>query len=556
MKVNGGQVVLETLKANNISTTFGLLGGSMLELFDAIYADDSVSYIGARDERAAAHMADAYARISGGPGIVLGAQAGPGVANLVTGITEAHLAYSPLVAIAGMVSRDHQGRDTFQEFDQVSLFKPICKQSIVVPKAARLPELLNDAIRLAMSGRRGPVVLQVAQDIFAETFELDGVSGVNPVLPGAPEVSQVGQIEEMLAESSRPVIFAGSGFKSEKGSAVLQSLAESLGIPVVASTGHADIMPHDHPLYAGQAGPRGNDVASGLTRNADLILALGNRLAFNSTFHSHDYVSVDAKIVQVDVEARYIGRYFPVDLGIQADAVACAEVLLGRVRQEKEMNMNWQPWRNQFETDLSSLSSQRKSEALNESMPLLPIRVLGEIRETLPKDAICTLDTGNACLQTADRLAHYQCPSLVTPLDFGLVGFAYAAALGARAASPDRPVIAVMGDGGFGFTMAEITSAVQHQLPVIAVVIDNGAWGAEKAYQTEYFGGRLLGADIISPDYAEVAKLCGALGYSVDQPGDTAAALKDALEQKKPAVIHVKVDPEAINALRKDLFKK
>jgi len=132
----------------------------------------------------------------------------------------------------------------------------------------------------------------------------------------------------------------------------------------------------------------------------------------------------------------------------------------------------------------------------------------------------------------------------------------YAAALGAQAAAPDRPVVAVMGDGGFGFTMAEITSAVQHQLPVIAVVIDNGAWGAEKAYQKEFFDGRLLGAEIIGPDYAEVAKLCGALGYSVEQPGDTAAALKDALEQRKPAVIHVKVDPEAINALRKDLFKK
>lgn len=556
MKVNGGQAILEVLKANNINTTFGLLGGSMLELFDAIYADDSVRYIGARDERAAAHMADAWARISGQTGIVLGAQAGPGVANLVTGITEAQLAYTPMVAIAGMISREHQGRDTFQEFDQVSLFKPISKQSIVVPKAERLPELLNDAIRLANSGRGGPVVLHVAHDIFAEVFEFAGVSGINPVVAAAPGVSQVEQIEAMLAESSKPVIFAGSGFKSEKGSAVLQLLAEALDVPVVASTGHADIMPHDHPLYAGQAGPRGNSVASGLTKNADLILALGNRLAFNSTFHSNDYVSAEAKIVQVDVESRYIGRYFPVDLGIQADAMACAEAILSRVNQGKEWGPGWKPWRDTFEADRSSLSSQRKSEALDGSMPLLPTRVLGEIRETLPKNAICTVDTGNACLQAADRLAHYQCPGLVTPLDFGLVGFAYAAAIGAQAAAPDRPVIAVMGDGGFGFTMAEITSAVQHNLPVIAVVIDNGAWGAEKAYQSEFFGGRLLGADIDSPDYAEVAKLCGALGYSVDQPGGTTSALNNALDQKKPAVIHVKVDPNAINALRKDLFKK
>ena len=556
MKVNGGQAIVEVLKANKITTTFGLLGGSMLELFDAIYEDDSVRYIGARDERAAAHMADTYARVNGSTGIVLGAQAGPGVANLVTGVTEAHLAYSPLVAIAGLISRKHQGRDTFQEFDQVALFKPICKQSIVVPQADRLPEMLTDAIRLANSGRKGPVVLHVAHDLFPEEIELPEIKAPSKVEGAAPSNYQIEQIMTMLVESSSPVLFAGGGFKSQQGSGVLQALSETLGIPVVASTGHADIMPHDHPLYAGQAGPRGNSVASGLTKNADLILAIGNRLAFNSTFHSHDYVSASAKIIQVDVEARYIGRYFPVELGIQGDAVACAEALISRAEQGKELSQSWQPWREQFEADRSSLSSRRKSESIDKSMPLLPTRVLGEIRESLPREAICTIDTGNACLQAADRLAHYQCPGLVTPLDFGLVGFAYAAALGAQAAAPDRPVVAVMGDGGFGFTMAEITSAVQNDLPVIAVVIDNGAWGAEKAYQSEFFGGRLLGADIISPDYAEVAKLCGALGYSVDQPGGTAAALEDALKQKRPSVIHVKVDPTAINALRKDLFKK
>lgn len=555
MKVNGGQAILEVLKANEIETVFGLLGGSMLELFDAIYEDGSIRYLGARDERAAAHMADAYARINGGTGIVLAAQAGPGVANLVTGVAEAHLAYSPLVAIAGMISRKHQGRDTFQEFDQVALFKPICKQSIVVPEAERLPEMLTDAIRLANSGRKGPVVLHIAHDLFAEVFELPKIKAPSLVEGATATSTQIGQIIQMLDESRAPVLFAGSGFKSARGSLALQALAEALNIPVVASTGHADIMPQDHPLYAGQAGPRGNSVASSLTKNADLILAIGNRLAFNSTFHSHDYVSATANIVQVDIEARAIGRYFPVALGIQADASAFAQTLLKAVEEKKDFTGRWSTWFDNFITDKSSLSIQRKSEVLDTSQPLLPIRVLGEIRENLPRNAICTIDTGNACVQAADRLAHFQCPGLITPLDFGLVGFAYAAAIGAQAAEPGRPVIAVMGDGGFGFTMAEITSAVQHKLPVIAVVIDNGAWGAEKAYQSEFFGGRLLGADIINPDYAEVAKLCGALGYSVDRAGGTAEALVDALAKKKPAVIHVKVDPKALSTLRKDLFK-
>jgi acetolactate synthase-1/2/3 large subunit/sulfoacetaldehyde acetyltransferase len=553
MKVNGGEAVYQVLVANGIETVFGLLGGSMLELYDAIYRNQGLRYVGARDERAAAHMADAYARVSGQVGVVLGAQSGPGVANLVTGVIEAQLAYSPLVAIAGMTTRDHQGRDTFQEFDQVGLFKPIAKQSIVVPRAERLPEMLNDAIRLANSGRKGPVVLHVPRDLFAETFDMPPAVPPSVVAGAAPTRSQLEQIRALLAGSRAPVIFAGGGFKWSQGSAALQALADTLNLPVVASTGHADIMPHDHPLYAGQAGPRGNSVASGLTRDADLILAIGNRLAFNSTFHSNDYISAQADIVQIDIEARALGRYFPVTLGIQADARASAEAIAESCPADA---VKWKTWLDRFHADKAALLEQRKAEASDASMPLLPTRVLGEIRETLPRDAVVTIDTGNACLQAADRLAHYQCPGLVAPLDFGLVGFAYAAALGAQAAVPGRPVVAVMGDGGFGFTMAEISTAVQYQLPVIAVVIDNGAWGAEKAYQKEFFAGRLLGAEIDSPDYAELARLCGAEGYRVSEPGETAAALNAALLVGKPAVIHAEVDRDAISALRKDLFKK
>jgi thiamine pyrophosphate-dependent acetolactate synthase large subunit-like protein len=551
--VNGGEAILETLKLHNIKQIFGLLGGSMLELYDAIYQDDTVQYIGARDERAAAHMADACARLTGKPGIVLGAQSGPGVANLVTGVTEAFLAYSPLVAIAGMTTREHQGRDTFQEFDQISLFKSISKQSIMVPGADRLPEMLHDAIRLANSGRRGPVVLHVPRDLFAEEFNMPAFSEPCVVEGSGPTDQQISKIIALLNQSTAPVIFAGGGLKWAEGSESLQLLAEKLQIPVVASTGHADLMPHDHPLYAGQAGPRGNNVASGLTRDADLILAIGNRLAFNSTYHSHDYVSSTAYIVQIDIEARAIGRYFPVSLGIQGDAKVFTDSLLAAgPRVEGE----WKEWREAFFRNKEVLQNERVIEATNSATPLLPTRVLGEIREALPREAIVTVDTGNVCLQAADRLAHYQCPSLIAPLDFGLVGFAYAAAIGAAAGGNGRPVFCIMGDGGFGFTMAEISTAVEYQLPVIVIVLDNGAWGAEKAYQKEFFDGRLLGAEINSPDYAEVAKLCGAEGYKVTNPGETVSALLKAIEQNKPAVIHVKTDPEALSALRKDLFKK
>ncbi|MGI9407736.1 MAG: thiamine pyrophosphate-binding protein, partial [Hyphomicrobiaceae bacterium] len=542
------------LRDQGIETVFGLLGGSMLELYDAIHGGGKIAYVGARDERAAGHMADAWARVTGKPGVVLGAQAGPGVVNLVTAVAEAQLAYSPLVVIAGAISRGDLGKDTFQEIDQVALFAPVAKRSILVADPARLADMLRDAIRLAMSGRRGPVVLHVPRDIFA--------ANVAPPVPGPVEIAQSGppalqdidRVISLLGEAQKPVIVAGGGLKWSGGAAALRVLAEKLEIPVVASTGHADVMPHGHPLFSGQGGPRGNTVASGLTRDADFLLVLGARLAFNSTFFSHDYISADAKIAQVDIEGSAIGRYFPVELGIQADARETAIALHDAVTKKSIAINRWADWRAAFQADTLKLQEERAAEAANDVQPIHPRRALAEIRNGLPEDAIVTLDTGNACLQAADRLAHYQTPGLITPLDFGLVGFGYAAALGAKAAAPDRPVVSIMGDGGFGYTMAEITSAVRNELAVVAIVLDNGAWGAEKAYQLEFFGGRLIGAEIDSPPYDEVARLCGALGFAVDKPGELGLALKEALAARRPAVIHVKIDPSAVNTLRKDLF--
>ncbi|MEM7171809.1 MAG: thiamine pyrophosphate-binding protein, partial [Pseudomonadota bacterium] len=467
----------------------------------------------------------------------------------------AHLAYSPLVVIAGAISRRDLGKDTFQEVDQVALFAPICKRSILVTEADRLAEMLRDAMRLALSGRRGPVVLHVPRDVFAAEVAPPAPGPITLAQGGPPSPDDITAILDMLDRAKSPVIVAGGGLKWSGGTAVLQNLAKKLEVPVVASTGHGDVMPHGHPLFAGQGGPRGNRVASRLTREADFLLVLGARLAFNSTFLSHDYISATAKIVQVDVEGSAVGRYFPVALGLQADATQSAKALVSAAASRPIAKENWAGWLRSFQADWADLMAERAAEAADESAPMQPRRALAEIRKALPHDAIVTLDTGNACLQAADRLAHHQAPGLVTPLDFGLVGFGYAAALGAQAAAPDRSVVSVMGDGGFGFTMAEITTAVRYKLPVVAVVLDNGAWGAEKAYQEEFFGGRLLGAEIESPAYDKVSALCGAKGFAADTAEALGQALKDALASKEPAVIHVKIDPEALSTLRKDLFK-
>ena len=254
-RITGGEAAYRVLCEQGVDTVFGLLGGSMLELYDAMFRDGGIRYIGARDERAAGHMADAHGRITGGPGVVLGAQAGPGVVNLATAVAEAHLAYSPLVVIAGAISRGDLGKDTFQEIDQVSLFAPICKRSQLVTDPGRLVEMLRDAIRLAMSGRRGPVVLHVPRDVFAAEVDAEIPGAVVPAVPSRPRETDIDDIVKAIERAKAPVIVAGGGVKWSGGSGSLRELAEALEIPVVASTGHADVMPHGHPQFAGQGGP-------------------------------------------------------------------------------------------------------------------------------------------------------------------------------------------------------------------------------------------------------------------------------------------------------------
>jgi len=548
--INGGEAVYRVLKANGITTVFGVLGGSMLELYDAMHRGGDISYVGARDERAAGHMADAWARMTGTPGVVLGAQAGPGVVNIVTAVAEAQLAYSPLVVIAGAITRADHAKDTFQEVDQVALFAPISKRSVMVTDPSRLVPMLEDAIRLANSGRRGPVVLHVPRDLFAVLVPPITPVAVNIARPGSPAPEDVNAIAALIGAAKRPVIVAGGGFKWGWGRDALTALAEMLEVPVVASTGHADVMRHGHPWFAGQAGPRGNTVASRLTKEADVMIVLGARLGFNSTFHSHDYVGADTRIAHVDIDGSAVGRYFPAEIAVQADARRTAEALISATKRPGARQ-----WRTAFREDMDRLTSERAQEANIATLPMHPRRALAEIRAALPDNAVVTLDTGNTCLQAADRLAHYQPRSLITPLDFGLVGFGLAAAIGAKAAAPDRPVIAVMGDGAIGYTMIEIQTAIQYALPIVVVVLDNEAWGAEKAYQQEFYGGRLLGAEISSPRFDAFAALCGGKGIWVDGPGEMGPAVTEAIAANQTTVIQAKIDPGALMTLRKDLFE-
>jgi len=441
--------------------------------------------------------------------------------------------------------------------DQQALFTPITKKTWTAPSTERVPELVQEAFRVANAPRKGPVQLNLPRDVLsgqAEFGDMPKPEAYRPVgATAAPETS-ITQAAKMLAGAARPVIMVGGGIKSTGTADRAIALAEAFNAPLVSSPGHGDAIPFGHPLNAGQMGPRGNEVASRLMNEADVILALGTRIGFNATFYSYDNINRDAAIIHVEQEPTAIGRYFPVELGIWGDAPTVADQLraagetLSR-RAEAEV------WTTRYKSERQAFLATRDAEADVANSIIQPSGLFKTLRDVCPQDSAFTMDAGTLCLQATDKLNYWQPKSLFTPLDFGLVGFSFAAGLGVKLACPDRPVISLMGDGGFGMTTSELSTAVDYGINTVTVVMNNGCWGAEKAYQRDFFNGRYIGADISSPPFDKLAELYGAKGYRADTLSQTAEAIEAALTCGKPAVIDVMVDPAALYSFRRDSFK-
>lgn len=554
----GGKAVVEALREQGVSTVFGLIGSSGMEIYDALYDERAISLIGVRDERTGTHMADGYARASGQAGVFIAGQNGPGATNLVTGLAQAAAAYSPVVALAGSLSTAHIYRDAFQEVDQQALFRPVTKKTWTLTQARRIPEMMAEAFRTALAPRRGPVALNLPRDLLAESFVADRsapAASPGPVAAGATAGAPdaIRRAAQLLAGAARPLIIAGGGVKNGRSHAVALALAEHLNAPIACSPGHGDAIPCEHRLYAGQVGPRGNKVASRLAMEADVILALGTRLGFNTTFYSWDNIGRDARIIQVDIEPTAIGRFFPAEIGIQGSAAMVARQLIDALADHSAGQSV--AWSGKFHSDRTALLAERAASADFARSPIQPATLFEGLRRALPADTMYTMDAGTLCLQATDQMAYRTPPALFTPLDFGLVGFSYACGLGVKVACPDRTVVSLMGDGGFGMTMSEIGTAVTHGINSVCIVMNNGCWGAEKAYQRDFFGGRYLGADVPNPPYDQVAALFGAAGFRVSHASEIEDAVRAAIGCGKPAIVDVQVDPDALYSFRRDSFK-
>ena len=555
--LTGGQAAVQSLKKEKVRHVFGLIGSATMEIFDALYHEKKIKFIGVRDERTGAHMADGYARASNKPGVILAGQNGPGATNLVTGIAQAAAAFSPVVSLAGSYSTKDKVQDAFQGLDQQSLFKPITKKTWTIKDTKKIPIIFSKAFNLAMSPRRGPVQLNLPRNILSAKakFNIDhSKKSYESESSLKANNNDIKKSTKIILTSSKTVIVAGGGIKYSGKYKEVVKLAELLNIPIVTSAGHGDAIPFNHKLNAGQMGPRGNPVASKLVKQADVIIALGTRLGFNSTFYSYENINKKAKIIQVELEKRMLGRHFPISVGIHADAAIATKQLYKEIEKQKTI-LNVKNWTNNYLKERNNFLNKRDKDKSLNKFPIQPAGLFKQLRKVLPKNSAITLDAGTLCLQATDALEYYNPPSLFTPLDFGLVGFSFACGLGVKVACPDKTVVSLMGDGGFGMTISELSTAVQYEINTITIVMNNNSWGAEKAYQKDFFGKRYIGADISSPPFDKVAQLYGAKGFQVNKVSEVNEALKAALKCNKPAVINVNVDPKALYSFRRDSFK-
>lgn len=556
-KMTASESFVETLVAQGVDTVFGIVGSAYMDALD-IFEPAGIRFISVAHEQNAAHMADGYSRVLNRQGVCIG-QNGPGITNFVTAIAAAYWAHSPVVAITPETGSSGIGLGGFQETEQMPIFSKITKFQAHVNRPDRLAELTGRAFNIALN-ERGPVQINIPRDYFYGDVEVDipGPLKVEPT-PGGAECSA--QAVELLAKARFPVLLAGGGVVFADAVEDAKALAEYLQTPVCVTYLHNDAFPASHPLMCGPLGYQGSKAAMQVISQADVVLALGTRLGPFGTLPQHglDYWPKQAKLIQVDADARMLGLTRRPDVAIHGDARMVARDLLQRLKARggeiaarankserlREMEARKEAW----EAELSKMSA-------SDERPMAPRRVLRELERALPEDAMVTTDIGNICSVSNSYLRFERPSSFFAAMSFGNCGYAFPTAMGAKVAAPDRPAIAYVGDGAWGMSLAEVMTCIRENIPAVAVVFNNGQWGAEKKNQIDFYDDRYVGTNLENPSFAEIARAMGANGIRIDAPDQVGDALRQATSSDKCTVIEIMVSRELGDPFRRDALKK
>ena len=559
------EAFVETLVAQGVTEVFGIVGSAYMDALD-MFPLAGIRFISVAHEQGGGHMADGYSRVSGRHGVCI-AQNGPGITNFVTSVAAAYWAHSPVVVITPETGSMTLGLGGFQETDQLPIFSRITKYQAHVNNKARMAELTSRAFDRAML-EMGPTQLNIPRDFFYGDIECE-IPKPMTVERGAGGEQSLNAAAELLAAAKFPVILCGGGVVMGDGAQEAIELAELLQAPVANSYLHNDSFPSGHPLWCGPLGYQGSKAAMKLIAKADVVLALGTRLGPFGTLPQHglDYWPKNAKIIQIDADAKMLGLVKTATVGICGDAKAAARALIARLagkalacQANKDARLaDIRAEQAAWKTELDGWAHEKDAWSLaqaKESSYMHPRQMLRELERAMPDGAMVSTDIGNICSIANSYLRFNRPRSMFAAMSFGNCGYAFPTIVGAKVAAPERPAIAYVGDGAWGMSFGELQTCVRENIAVTAVVFNNGQWGAEKKNHVDFYDNRFVGVNLDKqPSWAAVAKAMGAEGVRVEHLTDVGPALAAAAEAQsegKTTVLEMMVTRELGDPFRRD----
>ena len=544
MKGSAAEILVKYLEQEGVEYLFGIPGGHLLPLYDAIYKAGTIKPILAKHEAGAAFMAYGYAVTSGKLGVCCGT-VGPGATNLVTGVASAYMDSVPVLALTAQVGTTAIGKGALQEgagigrtVDQVGLFEKITKMSTMELRGSNLPDTVRRAIRVALSGRPGPVHIDLPADVQGEKIEADivPVSGYRPTTKSAMDVGQIRTMVDYLLAAEKPAILVGFGAAPSEQDGCLVQLAERLQVPVATTLRAKGAFPEDHPLALGCVGLYGTRAANSYLRsNVDVLLSLGTSF-HEFTSHCWDPAFIPSKaLLQVDIDPEEMGKNYPVTLAIVGDAQVAVQSLLSEIGDRKRSGDDIDA----FKRDTEYF---REESMASDAVPIKPQRLMKELGGVLPRDKVVLADIGNTLTWAERYIPSYPEGRFVALSGLAAMGSATAACIGAKLGKPQSPTVCLCGDGDFHMTGMEVATAANHGIPVIWVVLKNSMMGMIRDVQTVSYQNRYISCSFYDTDFVSLARALGAEGYRVERPEEIRPAVDKALQQQGPAVIEVTID--------------
>ncbi len=564
-KMTPSEAFVETLVAQGVKYVFGIVGSAYMDALD-MFPLAGIRFISVAHEQGGGHMADGYSRVSGRHGVCI-AQNGPGITNFVTSVAAAYWAHSPVVCITPETGSMTLGLGGFQETEQLPIFTKITKYQAHVNNKARMAEFTARAFDRAHL-ELGPTQLNIPRDFFYGDIDCEIPQPI-VIERGAGGEKSLADAAELLASAKFPVILTGGGVVMANGQPEAIALAELLQAPVACSYLHNDAFPAQHPLWCGPLGYQGSKAAMKLISEADVVVALGTRLGPFGTLPQYglDYWPKQAKIIQIDADAKMLGLVKPISVGICGDAKATAAALVARLKGKSlachanqaarlaKVKAEKAAWEGELDTwthekDPWSIEVSKGSSAMH------PRQMLRELERAMPEHAMVSTDIGNICSVSNSYLRFAQPRSMFAAMSFGNCGYAFPTIIGAKVAAPDRPAIAYVGDGAWGMSFGELQTCVREAIPVTAVVFNNGQWGAEKKNHVDFYANRFVGVNLDQqPSWATVAKAMGAEGLRIEKLSDVGPALRAAAaaqKEGKTTVLEMMVTRELGDPFRRD----